>query len=127
MTDDPLVSEFLAARAARDKAQATLDEVQDRLIKQMERDQRKSFRWTSDGVRRAISYVQATTTVIDEKGLRKALGAKVFDKYTVRKLDRKAMEVAMDDGTIDPVTVSRFVTLKPNRPHLSLTEKEVEE
>lgn len=127
MTDDPLVFDFLQARRARDRAQADLDEAQARLIKQMEQDQRKSFRWTSDGVRRAISYVQATTTVIDEKGLRKALGAKTYDKYTVRKLDRKAMESAMDDGTIDPITVSRFVTLKPNRPHLSLTEKEVEE
>lgn len=126
-TTDPLVADFLTARQIRDRAQADLDEAQDRLIKQMEQDQRKSFRWTSDGVSRAITYVQAHTTVIDEAGLRKALGAKAFDRYTIKKLDRKAMEKAMDEGKVDPVTVSRYVTLKPNKAHLSLTEKEVTE
>lgn len=124
---DDLVAEFLVARAARDSAQATLDEVQLRLVKQMEADQRKSYRWTADGKSHAVTYVVKGTTVIDEPGLRRALTAKVFDKYTIRKLDRRAMEQAMDEGTIDPVTVSRFVTIKPSRPYLELREKEVQE
>ena len=124
-TPDPLVGEYLVARVERDKAQAKLDEIQSRLMKQMEADQRKSYRWQADGRAFGVTYVQAHTTVIDESGLRKALGAKAFDRYTVRKLDRKAMEKAMDEGKVDPITVSRYVTLKPNHPHLSLVEKEV--
>jgi hypothetical protein len=126
-TTDPLVADFLQARRARDRAQADLDEAQARLIKQMEQDQRKSYRWTADGMSHAVTYVTKGATVIDEKGLRRALTAKVFDKYTVRKLDRHAMEQAMDEGAIDPVTVSRFVTIKPSRPYLELREKEVQE
>lgn len=124
---DPLLFDYMAARHARDDAQAHLDEAQARLMKQMEADQRKSYRWTDEGRAFAVSYVQAHTTVIDEKGLRRALRAPVFDRYTKRVLDRKAMEAAMDAGVIDPVTVSRFVTLKPNKPHLSVTEKEAQE
>lgn len=122
-----LVAEFLLRRMERDQAQERLDETQNQLMKQMEADQRKSYRWTSDGLTHSISYTQGHTTVIDEKGLRRALTAKVFDQYTKRTLDRKAMEAAMDAGAVDPVTVSRFVTLKPNKPHLALQEKEVSE
>jgi hypothetical protein len=124
-TPNELVTNYLLARRARDHAQLMLDEAQSRLIKQMEADQRKSFRWKEDGVSRAITYVQKRTTVINEAGLRKALTAKVFDKYTKRVLDRKAMEEAMDTGEVDPVTVLQYVTMKPQRPYLELREKEI--
>lgn len=124
---DDLVAEFLVARADRDSAQARLDEVQARLVKQMEADQRKSYRWTADGKSHAVTYVAKGATVIDEKGLRKALTAKVFDKYTKKVLDKRAMETAMDEGVIDPITVSRFVSIKPSRPYLELREREVPE
>ena len=123
---DDLVQNYLAARTERDLAQARLDEVSALLMKQMEADQRKSYRWTDDDHRYSVSYSVAHTTVIDEKGLRRALRAPVFDKYTKRVLDRKAMEAAMDAGEIDPITVSRFVTLKPSKPHLALQVKEVD-
>ena len=125
--DNPLVQDYLAARHARDEAQTRMDDAQALLMKQMEADQRKSYKWTADGMSHSVSYTQGHTTVIDERGLRKALTAKVFDKYTKKVLDRKAMEQAMDAGSIDPITVSRFVTLRPNKPHLTLVEKEVAE
>jgi hypothetical protein len=124
--DDPLVTDYLQARAERDKAQAHLDEVQARLIKQMEQDQRKSFRWEEDGVSRAVTYVAKRTPVIDETGLRKALTAKVFDRFTKRVLDKKAMEAAMDSGLVNPVTVSKYVSLKPSRPYLEYRVKEID-
>lgn len=126
-TPDPLVGEYLQARVERDRAQEKLDVISARLMKQMEADQRKSYRWQADGHAFGVTYVQAHTTVIDEHGLRRALTAKVFDRYTKKVLDRKAMETAMDAGQVDPITVSRFVTLKPNKPHLALAEKEVQE
>jgi ATP-dependent Clp protease ATP-binding subunit ClpA len=76
-------------------------------------------------------YLQARTerdkaqAALDEASAR--LTAKVFDRYTVKKLDRKRMEEAMDTGAIDPVTVSRYVELKPSRPYLEYREKEITE
>lgn len=124
--DNPLIEEYLRARGERDQAQHQFEEIEARLIKQMEADQRKSYKWREDGTNKSLTYVQANTTLIDERGLRKALRAKVFDRYTKRVLDRKAMEAAMDAGEVDPVTVSRFVTLRPNKPHLKYVEREVE-
>jgi hypothetical protein len=64
--------------------------------------------------------------VIDETGLRKALTAKVFDRFTKRVLDKKAMEAAMDSGLVNPVTVSKYVSLKPSRPYLEYRVKEID-
>ena len=97
-----LVADFLIARGHYEKAKMDLEDAQTRLMKQMEADQRKSFRWTTDGVNRNITFVQQQMTIIDEPGLRKALTAKVFDRYTKRVLDRAAMERAMDDGEDRP-------------------------
>ena len=118
-TPDDLVVEYLAARADRDNAQIKLEEIQDRLMKQMEADQRKSYRWDHDGVRNTVTYVQSHVTKIDERGLRRALRAKVFDHYTKRVLDRKAMEAAMAAGVIDKKVVAPYVTYQPNVPHIS--------
>lgn len=128
MTATPdLVAEYLTARAERDQAIKRLQEVQDRLIKQMEADQRKSYKWSDGGHTNTVTYVRKRTTLIDEKGLRKALTAKVYDQYTKRVLNRTAMEAAMDTGEVDKVTVSRFVTTEFQRPYLEYRTKEESE
>jgi hypothetical protein len=124
--DDPLVVEYLQAKIRMENAQADFEVLRDRLIKQMEAEQRKYFRWNEDGFVHKLTFVQQHTTHIDEPGLRKALTAKVFDRYTKRVLDRKAMELAMDNGEVDPITVSRYVSQVPKKPFLSYTEKETE-
>lgn len=123
--ENPLVDDYLEAKAERDKAQARLDELSERLTKQMEADQRKSYRWDADGAKHTLTYVQSHVIEIDERGLRKALRAKVFDRYTKRVLDRKAMEAAMDSGEVDQVTVRQYVHLRPNKPHLTYSARVV--
>ena len=123
---DQLVADYLAAREARDDAQRVFTELEGRLVKQMEADQRKSFKWVDDGMVNSLTYVQGKTTYVDEPGLRRALRAKVFDRYTKRVLDKKAMERAMDTGEVDPITVSRFVTETLKKPYLNYTAKEAE-
>lgn len=124
---EPLVTDYLFARAAYDRAKAQLEEAQERLTKQMQADKRKTYKWKADGRLHTLTYVQQHVTEIDEPGLRKALTAKVFDKYTVRKLNRKWMEIAMDTGEVDPVTVSKYVTQKPKRPFVTYTDKMLED
>ena len=121
-----MILQYLEAKTELDQAQSRYEELRDRLVKQMEADQRKYYRWVEDGVVHKLTYVVQHSTLIDEPGLRKALTAKVYDRYTKRVLDRKAMELAMDTGSVDPITVSRFVSQVPKRPFLSYTEKETE-
>jgi hypothetical protein len=125
--ENPLVDDYLAARAAWKRAEQHMAELQERLTKQMEADQRKSYRWTADGARHTLTFVQSHTTQIDEAGLRRALRAKVFDRYTKRVLDRKRMEEAMDAGEVDPKVVAPFVTQRPNKAHLTYSARPIEE
>jgi hypothetical protein len=123
---EALVADYLDAKAARDKAQDKLDELSERLIKQMEQDQRKSITWRDGKTIRTITYVQGHTTIIDEVGLRRKLTAKVFDRYTKRVLDRKKMEEAMDTGEVDHVVVASYVTQRPNKPFLKYSAKDAQ-
>jgi hypothetical protein len=72
-----------------------------------------------------VTFVQGETTEIDEPGLRKALGATQYRKYTQEKLDRKKLEAALDQGEVDPIVVGQHVRVKPNKPFLRYTEKEI--
>lgn len=77
-----------------------------------------------DGLVFSATYTQRSTTQINEQGLRKALGARVFDKYTIKKLDRKAMEKAMEEGVVDPTTVAQYVEQVPGKTFLTYRVKE---
>lgn len=88
------------------------------------KDQRKTAEVEDGGKKYRVTYVQGETTQVDEAGLRKALGAVTFRKYTVQKLDRKKLEDAMDSGDVDPIVVGQFVSVKPSKPFLRFTIKE---
>jgi hypothetical protein len=90
----------------------------------MERKQRKTVTDTLDGHTFSATYTQRTTTQINEEGLRKAMGARVFNKYTIRKLDRKALEKAMGDGVVDPTLVAQYVEQVPGKTFLTYRVKE---
>ena len=119
-----LLTQFVEARQARDRAQIRLDELQERLTKEMEANQQKSMKYAHNGLAGQVTYVQNTITKIDEAGLRKALTAKVYDKYTKRSLDKKKMEEAMDQGVIDPMIVVKYVSTAPSKPFLRISAHE---
>lgn len=81
----------------------------------MSQEQQKTYRWGDEEHPSSVTYSLRGVPTINEPALRKELGAKVYDKYTKRVLDRKAMERAMDMGLIDPVTVSKHVSMTYTR------------
>lgn len=118
--EQTLIEAYLEAKQAADLAKQRVEEIGDRLIAQMEQSQTKTY--TTDDAK--LTYVRVGRPIIDEKGLRKALTAKVFDKYTTKTLNKKAMEDAMETGEVDPVIVSKFVTTKYNKPFLKVSAPE---
>lgn len=124
---DPTLKAYLDAKSAFDQAKRHLEKVTAALITQMEADQKKTLSYGAQGFVRKVTYVQTKTFNIDEKGLRKALTAKVFDRFTVRKLERAKLEAAMDNGEVDPMVVAKFVEEKPNKPYLRYSENTMEE
>ena len=71
---------------------------------------------TPDGTLYKVTYVAAERAVFDEPGLRKALGAKVYDKLCAKpKLDRVKVDSAVRAGTLDATILAQHVTIETNR------------
>lgn len=122
-TTNPEFTEYIDARAAADYANERLKRAQAVLLSSMQEKHQKSLSFVRDGIHRQVTYTAPVSVTIDEKGLRRALTAKVFDKFTVKKLNRAAMEDAMGNGVIDPLVVAKYITEKPSQPFLRFTEK----
>ena len=126
-TVDPVLTEYLEARADADRAQRRLALATEELGYQMVSKHQKSLSHTMDGVKKTVTYVTRNNYNVDEKGLRRALTARVYDKFTIKKLDRKKLEEAMETGAVDPVVVSKYLTESASAPYIRFTEKAVDD
>lgn len=118
---------YIHAKRDADQANSRLETAEVKLLAVMQKHQRKTLGYKLDGTKFSATYTQRTTNQINEQGLRKALTAKVFDKFTVKKLDRKALEKAMTDGEVDPMVVAKFVEQVPGKTYLTYRMKEDED
>ena len=126
-TYDKTFAAYLEAKAAADRASHNLKVAQQALIEYMREKHMKSMSSTYQGLKRQVTYVQRETYEIDEKGLKKELTAKVYNKFTTPKLDRKKLEAAMEGGDVDPMLVAKHTKTKQSEPYLKFTEKEVDD
>src|SRR5690242_2172468 len=114
-----LIDAYEKAREDLDSATLRLKNVEAAILNYCEKRQKKTLAVLKDGKQYTATYTQRNTTKIDEKGLRKALTARVFDRYTKKVLDKKSLETAMSDGEVDPAVVARFVEQSPGAKYLT--------
>lgn len=126
-TEATVYGEYVAAKSAYDAAERRLNAAKKALLGQMEQSQQKSATLQIGDTLHTFTYTTRDVIKINELGLRKALGARVFNRYTKRVLDRSLMEAAMDSGDVDPKTVLAYVTSERSAPYLRYSEKTVEE
>lgn len=105
--------------AAEELADAKGDVIE--ALKEMDK---KSTTQRRDGRRFTFTVARKTSTTVDEVGLRKALGAKVYDKFTERKLKNKKLEEAVELGKVDGLTVAKYLTVTQGDPYVTFTDKE---
>lgn len=74
------------------------------------------------GMHYRAKVVRKDSVKINETGLKKALGAVLFRKATKTVLDRKKLDELMSTGEIDPVVVSTYSEISPQKPYLSFSK-----
>lgn len=116
------LSEYIDAKHALTEATNRLKLAEQRLIEKMTREERKSYSAKLGGKTYRATFVQNMRTVIDEPGLKKAMGAVAFRKVTKQVIDRKKLEAAMESGTADPLIVGQYVKEEPSSPFVRFTE-----
>lgn len=67
--------------------------------------------------------VHSTRSDLDEQKLKKALGAQLWRRVTVEKVDKKLLESNIAAGTIDGVVVSSCMEEYPIKPYVLITRK----
>lgn len=118
---DTLVMGYARIQAEAEEIANQLDHVKSMLTEVMTTEQRKTHEVTDGGKVYRATFVQASVPLIDEKGLREELGNEVVDSYCKLVLDRKALEVAMEDGKVDPYKVGKHVTERKSKPSVRFT------
>lgn len=93
------------------------------LIAVLEEQELKSTSGEIGGVQYTTTSTSRTTTVFDEGGLKKALGARQFNKLTVAKLDRTKLEEAVQADQVDPAVVAQYTKINTGGTTLRLTKK----
>ena len=111
------IQDYQAAKQNAEIAQQELEEAKHLLIYTLEKAGRKSYTF---GQTRATVVVSETTS-FDEPGLKKALGARLFNKFTTAKLDKKKLEAAMENNEVDKVVVSQYATIQQSQPFIRLS------
>lgn len=117
---------LLLAQAKQDAilANKEVKELEEKIIDSLTRRNQKSASYRDgEGIIR-VTLVRSETTEINEMGLKKALGAKKFNKLTDRKLNRQKLEKAMASGEVNAVIVAQNSAFSSRNPYIRLTESE---
>lgn len=110
---------LIEANEERDKARAALVEVI------LARGDRTVIGINAEGEVFRATVVSGETTTIDADALRAKIGARAFNKLTVRKVDMKKVEEALDNGSLTPAVVAEFTTVKARATYPKLTRVDV--
>lgn len=83
---------------------------------------KKRAAWVDGGKYYQATIVSPEQIDVDEAGLRKEIGAVAFRKLSFEKLDRKKLEAALSEGTLDPQVVGKYLHTKDAKPYIRFTE-----
>lgn len=107
-------------RQERDDADFAYRNLQNTLVAHLEAKHQKTA--TVRG--KKFTVVVTERTIIDEDGLKKGLGARTWNQFTIKKLDRKKLEQALQDGSVDPVLVAKHSSVKRDTPYIRISSVE---
>lgn len=120
-----ILRELNTARHNKYDAEAARKELQSALLDAMEGMGQKSIKAvTESGGTITGTVVESSTITYDSDGLRKALGAKVFDALCTMALDTKKLDEAVAKGEIDAMVVAKYADEQKRAPFIKVTEKD---
>lgn len=110
-------------RNARDDADQRYRAAAEALMARMDDEGRKSVVVRNGDKTITAARMQVSRVVIDEPALKKRVGAKLWEKISVRVLDRKKLDAFIATGEVAPETVADVSTNAVNAPYIRLAVK----
>ena len=121
--------ENLRRIAALKRKQAELAEQvsqrQDELMMQMEEMGVESVDFKDEETDAHITgtIVRGTIVTMDEPALKKKLGATVWNKISTAMLDKKKLDVAIQNGSVSETDVAASAVIKAKKPYIKVSIK----
>lgn len=118
-----LLDDYLDAKAEYENAKERLDKLTAEIANDMINHSIKSEIWsTTNRGDFNVTVVQSETMKFDENSLLKEMGKRAFSRIANLKLDKKKLEAAINDGTVDAGLVARNAIISRNTPYIRVTE-----
>jgi len=121
MTLEELVAEWQIADAALKIAKENFDKKTNDLASHMLLEGIKSDLVNVHDKDYKVTVVESERLKIDEDHLIKAIGKRIYNKVSVRKVDKKLLETAIKNGEINPAAISGSVVISKSTPYLRVT------
>jgi hypothetical protein len=118
-----LVGRLAHAKRAYAEAEAEVKSIQTALVAAMQEGDERSVTGEDDGQVVVGTLVEPTKIVIDEKRLKKTIGATTFRKVCKETLDKTKLENAVKEGLVDMKDVAVSSDEVPIAPHVKITRK----
>jgi hypothetical protein len=119
------VRQVIEAREAEAKAHEQVKHAEAALAELLAEQQLKTARLQVGNHAYTATVTSRVSHTFDESGLRKALTAKVFDRFTIRKLDAKALKQAVEEGRVDPAVVAQYTQEHTSPPYIQVRSREI--
>lgn len=102
-----------------------ISERQDQLMSQMEELGVDSVDFKDDESDAHITgtIVRGTIVTMDEPALKKKLGATVWNKISTAMLDKKKLDVAIQNGSVSETDVAASAVIKAKKPYIKVSIK----
>jgi hypothetical protein len=115
------------AKLVKDAAEIEYADAQDDLIKLMGSAKTATGKFVFDGIIHEIkaTIVAGSRIVCDESALKKRLGVRMWDRVTMKKLDKAKLEEAIAQGEVDATIVAACSEEVPNKVYVKPTIKQM--
>jgi len=123
--NEALLLRVAKLKAKAEQAEATYREAQEDLIALLSCGEDRTITAQCGTNSVTGTLVTSETLTINEDGLAKALGAKVWAKCTKRVLDKKKLEALITTGEINAVVVAANSSENARKPYVRISTKKV--
>lgn len=121
---DALTARWRQARDAKLDADEAFAKLDAQLCALLLNSKRKTAVARVEETEFKVRVVTSDSLHVNEAGLKKAIGARLFNTMLKKSLDTTLLRKAMTEGRVDPVVVAQHSVVTPRKSYIKLTKIE---
>lgn len=96
-----------------------------KLLSQLREGELENYNFDDDMTSYKATIVRSDKVEIDEKGFLEDLSSEIYDEIVEKKINRKLLEKAIEDGKINKDIAKKNIKVKSSKPYVRLNVTEL--